>query len=68
MEVDLPYGCPSCGSPRVAAYQFGEPLPGAEQELALELIFGGCQLFGDERDPTFGCLDSDYSDAATSVV
>jgi hypothetical protein len=36
--------------------------------LALELIFGGCQLFGDERDPTFGCLDSDYSDAATSVV
>jgi hypothetical protein len=68
-EVELPVGCPRCGSPRVAAFVFGEPLPGVElQASAHELILGGCELFGDERDPTFGCLDCHFNDASLTTV
>lgn len=42
---------------------FGLPWPRMEA-VAQEVAFGGCEIFGDDRDPTFHCLDCTYSNRA----
>lgn len=62
--VKLPAACPGCGSPRVAAYLFGLPLPEHEEASRRKaVILGGCEKLGFGLDPTYGCLDCGHDDS-----
>lgn len=62
--VALPSACPSCGSPRIAPVQWGEPPPDIEAAAArYELVLGGCEPLGRGLDPTFSCLDCGQTDS-----
>jgi len=62
LRVSLPISCPHCGSPRVAPILWGMPLREAEEAAARnELVCGGCEMFGEGRDPTHECLDCGHT-------
>lgn len=61
---ERPSQCPRCASADVVPVVIG--MPTRELELAAsrgELILGGCEIRGEERDPQWGCTACGWDDA-----
>jgi hypothetical protein len=69
IPAGAPESCPACGSRQLVPVVHGLPSPELEERARRqEVVLAGCELFGDERDARWRCLNCGFSDPRATAA